>query len=264
MLSKKIEDHLRLLKVFYRASFRTASKSPLNLWIATFIQLFYYVAQIAFWVGVRSTPGGAQFISDSELIGFLLTVAVVDNAYLFALGAGSIHLAQRIQQLSLEPLLLMPRSTLGILLFSRPSFSYLPCLVWSVCALVAYHITAGTDFYIVVVHFIATLSGIFVLTGISYLHRLTVFWTDSIVNIRNSNPSFKILVRPPASFRGPVRFALMTIFPALFITGVPFEILSGSRSSVWMVGVLAAALLLWLYVGRVWKIGVKRYARYAT
>jgi ABC-2 type transport system permease protein len=101
--------------------------------------------------------------------------------------------------------------------------------------------------------------GIAVLNAISFIYRLSAFWTAAIVQVRNSNPSFKIMVRPFESFQGKIRFFLLTIFPALFITGIPSEILNGSLSAAWFFGSIFAVLWLYGLLIVIWGCGVRRY-----
>lgn len=258
-----LEDRARLLGAFYRASYIELTKSPSNLWIATAIQFFYYAAQLLFWLGVKNSAAGGSFISDERLHGFLVTLCLVDNLYCCFFGPGSAHAAASITEGALEPYLLWPRSPLGVMVFSRPNWSFLPCVVVSAAAAAAYYVVYGVEARYIALHLAAVLCGVLVLDAISFIYRLSSFWTASIIQVRNSNPSFKIMVRPLAAFNGKLRIFLLTIFPALFITGVPADLLSGSLAPLWLgAGVLAAGLL-WAYVSLMWSAGVKRYGRLA-
>jgi ABC-2 type transport system permease protein len=106
---------------------------------------------------------------------------------------------------------------------------------------------------------LAATLGVIVLNLISFIYRLSSFWTAAIVQIRNSNPSFKIMVRPLDAFGGPLKLILMTVFPALFITGVPAQILTGQLNSLWLFGAMAASLWLAIVLVWLWKYGLRRY-----
>lgn len=263
-MNETIKDHLRLLAAFYRASFIELTKSPKNMWLASASQLFYYVAQLLFWAGIANTGAGNDVVSDRRLLGFLVTLGLVDNFYLFLLGQGSSHAVGRITSGSLDALLLWPRPALAVLVFSRPSWSYLPCAAISLAVAGAYYLHFGIGPGAAALHLAAVFCGIFVLNAISFMYRLTAFWTSSIIQVRYSNPSFKIMVRPLSAFSGSTKLFLMTIFPALFITGVPADVLSGATGPMGLCAGAGACLLLWSYVAIIWKIGIQRYGRVAA
>ena len=99
-----------------------------------------------------------------------------------------------------------------------------------------------------------------ILNGISFLYRLTVFWTAAIVAVRHSNPSFKVMVRPGDSFQGPVRLFLYTALPALFITAVPSEIFWQTKAAGWLVLSAVVCVVVWTTVALMWRAGVRRYS----
>jgi ABC-2 type transport system permease protein len=259
-----ILDYVQLLKAFYRAAWIEATKSPINFWISSLVQITFYIAQILFWVGIRSTSAGKHFMNDRDLLGFLLTLCAVDNLYLFLLGPGSVQLMNRILKQNLDSLLMWPRSTLGVLVFFKPNFNFLPMAALSLVLMSAYHLYHQTALSLILLHSISIVIGIFILNAISFIYRLSAFWTRSIVDIRNSNPSFKIIVRPFDSFSGMAKLFLLTVFPALFITGVPSKILKSNFAFVWLFGSIGAATLLWLYVAILWQHGLKRYGKKAN
>jgi ABC-2 type transport system permease protein len=259
-----LRDRLALLAAFYKASWTITLKSPLNVWIANLLRLVYYGAMFLFWFGVRSTEAGAEFMSQSEVYGFLITVGVVENAFLCFVGRGSLDLMHKISTLTLEPVLLWPRNAIACFALLRPNLIYLPIFVLFVIIQAVYYAMVRPDPQVIVIHLVAVTCGIFVLSGISFVYRLTAFWTDSIVRVRHSNPSFKILIRPASAFQGALRLVLMTIFPALFITGVPYELLVQEQPGTVVLLSILAALTVWGYVLLIWRIGVRRYARLAV
>jgi ABC-2 type transport system permease protein len=165
---------------------------------------------------------------------------------------------------ALERHLLWPRAPLGVLAFCRPNLSYVPCVVLASAAAGAYYVHYHIGFWRIGLHLAAVLCGVFVLDAISFIYRLTSFWTTSIVRVRNSNPSFKIMVRPLGAFQGKLTILLLTLFPALYITAVPASLLSPEARPYWLAAGFLAAGLLWLYAHRVWTVGVRRYARIAA
>lgn len=256
-----LRDYLRLLKTFHQVQLSMALKSPVNLWTSTLIQIVYYFAQWLFWLGIRSTDAGLKWLSQKELIAFLVTVALVDNVYLFLIGRGSMVLLQRIQSRTLEGFLLWPRSTLGTLVWVSPNWTYFPCVVLSLLAFFAYHIWQNSSLGLIAMHFAASMIGVFIMNGISFLFRMTGFWSLAFARIRHANPSYKIMVRPYNAFDPMVRLALLVVFPALFITGVPAEIASGRFGLIWLLAAIGALALLWIQVWFMWRKGLGRYGR---
>jgi ABC-2 type transport system permease protein len=256
-----IMDKLALEYTFLWASYRSLLKSPLNIWLSTAMQFFYYVVQGLFWFGIASTEAGRKFITQKDLMCFLVTLAFVDNLYLFLLGGGSFKLMGLVSSNNLDPYLLWPRNPLLILTFSSPGVSFLPSLLISIVLLAVFYIHYHVPAIYILIHLASCIAGALILNGISFIHKMSVFWTNTVVNIKNSNPSFKIIVRPPQAFGYKLRFFLMFIFPALSIVGVPFEILSGSKSLMWFVFSLCATLMIWIYVFFMWKKGVTRYGK---
>jgi hypothetical protein len=72
-----------LTRAHYRASLLVYTKNPSAVWFSSAMQGFYYVAQFAFWLGIRSQPAGQALASDQQMISFLVTLSLVDNTYLF-------------------------------------------------------------------------------------------------------------------------------------------------------------------------------------
>lgn len=247
---------LHLMPRFYRASFLTLTKSRSNLWLSSWMQIFFYIAQFLFWTGLQ---GHQNLLTGIDLYGFFVTMALIDNAYLAFFGPGSLLAQELILSRKLEQLILYPRSALMLLMFMRPNLHFLPCFVLSVAAFIVYVVMADVSFLTIGVFLLAALFGILTLNLISFLYRFTSFWTASIVQIRNANPSFKIMVRPLDAFYGPLRMILLTLFPALFITGVPAKMLAGEYSAYWLLWGSVAVCWLWLLVCLMWKRGLRRY-----
>lgn len=261
-MKETLLDYIRLLKVFYKLQLSQALKSPINFWTATLVQTAYYAAQIFFWVGIRSTNAGAQWMTESQLVSFLVTVCLVDNLYLFLFGRGSMILMQKVRTLTLDNLLLWPRSKLGTLLWISPNWTYLPCVVLSLIAFVWLH--TNSTLALAATHLAACIIGLLIMNGISFLFRMTTFWSSGVTLIRHANPSYKIMVRPFDAFETKMRIFLLTLFPALFITGVPAQIADGRLDNRWLVAGLLASVALWAVVCMVWRLGVSRYSRVST
>jgi ABC-2 type transport system permease protein len=260
----ELQDLWDLTRAHYRASLLVYTKNPRAVWFSSAMQGFYYVAQFAFWLGIRSQPAGQALASEEQMLSFLITLSLVDNTYLFFLGPGSLRASDKIIRLELDSVLLQPRDALRMLAFLSPNFNFLPIAILSWVIFIVYGVTAHVPWDVQVVSFLASLIGVFILNSISFLFRLTSFWTRSIIQVRNANPSFKIMVRPYDSFSGAIRLVLLTVFPALFLTGVPAQILAGKFGFVWVFGAVAAAAASWFYVEKMWSAGVRSYARRAN
>lgn len=255
-----LRDYVRLMRLFYSVQLSQALKSPINFWTASLVQVAYYAAQFIFWIGIRSTNAGANWMSEADVYSFLITLSLVDNLYLFLVGRGSMIMMQKVTAQKLDSLLLWPRSTLGTLFWISPNWTYFPCAVLSVVAFFVLHFYAGSSAGVIVLHFLSCLIGVVVMNGISYLFRLTSFWSAGVTVLRNANPSYKIMVRPYDAFDTKVRLFLLTAFPALFITGVPSQIASGQFGFEWLAAGIMMSAVLWLFVAYVWRKGVVRYS----
>lgn len=251
------EGWLRFIIASFRASYLTMTKSLSNLWISSLMQIFFYVAQFLFWYGLSEHQ---NLLDEKQFHGFFVTMALVDNFYLVFFGPGSLLLQQLVLSRSLEQILTYPRSALPMLMLIRPNLCFIPCLLLSIfgfCFYVGFYEVSFLDIF---TYLFLVFIGVLILNFISFIYRLSSFWTSSIVQIRHSNPSFKIMVRPIEAFHGPLRLFLMTIFPALFITGIPSLALSGKISWVWMSGACLAVLWLSLLLYWIWGRGLRRYS----
>lgn len=258
-MGAEMRDRWQLLCALYRAAYRQLTKSPSNLWISALVQVFYYLAQFGFWLGVRQTNAGQQFLSDAGLYGFLVTLGVVDNIYLLLFGSGSAMAEQRIATQTLEPLLTRPRSALRMLVWGYPNWSHLPATLVSIVFLVWYYLANDIATATIMIHLIAIALGIAIMNGISFLYRLSTFWTRAITQIRHSNPSYKIIIRPYAAFHGPIKFTLLTIFPALLITALPAELLTNGLPPAWLLYCAFMTVMVWAAVRWMWQQGLRRY-----
>ncbi|MCC8375484.1 ABC-2 family transporter protein, partial [Photorhabdus bodei] len=198
------------------------------------------------------------------------TVCLVDNLYLFLFGRGSLLLVKKVKSLKLEPHLTLPINTEFLYVTTNIAFEHFLLSFLSLVLFFTVHIYFGTNILLVFLHFIMVLEGVLILTSITWIIRTTIFWTTSLVSIKNSNPCFKVLVRPEQSFHGVVRFILMFILPCLFITGVPASVVSGIMSMKWffiqtLVTLILILILILIFIAKlVFDIGVKRYSKYIT
>lgn len=234
-------------------------KSKSNFYFMFFTQVFYYIAQFVFWTGIYNVSS-SDFIKDPEkILGFLVTLAFIDNFYLTFLGAGSVHMQNAIFSFSLEPYLVRPLHPLLYFIFFRPNVGYLSGCLLSVVFLASYYCYFSTPIVDICFHIFSMILGIFILNGISFIYRISCFWTNSIVMVKNSNPSFKIMVRPLNSFEGNLKLFLLFIFPALFITGVPAAMLNDEIMKHWILFAFLMNMWIWFLVFYLWNSGIKRY-----
>jgi ABC-2 type transport system permease protein len=63
---------------------------------------------------------------------------------------------------------------------------------------------------------------------------------------------------PNSLFSGPARFVLFTLIPAGFIGAVPVEIVK-ERSLVLLLGLMGAAVIIWVVAAVVFYVGLRRY-----
>lgn len=252
----------KYMKMFYNAAklnLSYLSKSKSNLYFTFLTQVFYYIAQLIFWSGIINVNTNQFTSSNVALFGFLVTLSFVDNYYLLFFGSGSLKMQQLILKSSLDNFLLKPVHPLVNFIFLYPNFGHLGGVFISSIMLLSYYIYFKISIILIIIHIMAMILGIGILNGISFIYRISCFWTKSIVSIKNSNPSFKIMVRPLDAFTGKLRFFLIFCFPALFITGIPSQIIAGTSCIYWIFGCFLANIWVWIIVFLLWNMGVKRY-----
>ncbi|WP_387491605.1 ABC-2 family transporter protein [Photorhabdus sp. RM96S] len=260
----------RVIFIGFKSGLSEAKKSPLNLWLSAFVNFSYYIAQAFFWYAILNSQSSGYILSDGFIIIFFTTVCLVDNLYLFLFGRGSLLLVKKVKSLKLEPHLTLPINTQFLYVTTNIAFEHFLLSFLSLVLFFTVHIYFGTNILLVFLHFIMVLEGVLILTSITWIIRTTIFWTTSLVSIKNSNPCFKVLVRPEQSFHGVVRFILMFILPCLFITGVPASVVSGIMSMKWffiqtLVTLILILILILIFIAKlVFDIGVKRYSKYIT
>ncbi|WP_236637420.1 ABC-2 family transporter protein [Photorhabdus australis] len=123
----------------------------------------------------------------------------VDNFYLFLFGRGSFLLVKKVKSLKLEPHLTLPINTQFLYVTTNIAFEHCLLSFLSLVLFFTVHIYFGTNILLVFLHFIMALEGVLILTSITWIIRTTIFWTASLVSIKNSNPCFKVLY--PSSFK---------------------------------------------------------------
>ncbi len=255
---------LKIIFIGFKSGLSEAKKSPLNFWLSAFVNFSYYIAQAFFWYAILNSQSSGYILSDDFIIIFFTTVCLVDNFYLFLFGKGSLLLVKKVKSLKLEPHLTLPINTQFLYVATNIAFEHFLLSFLSLALFFTVHIYLGTNILLVFLHFIMALEGVLILTSITWIIRTTIFWTNSLVSIKNSNPCFKVLVRPEQSFHGVVRFILMFILPCLFITGVPASVASGIMSMKWFFIQTLVTLILIFIAKLVFDIGVKRYSKYIT
>ncbi|RZK69631.1 MAG: hypothetical protein EOO85_22175 [Pedobacter sp.] len=261
---EKISISWRLILLWYfkenlKAQITILTKSQINLWLSTLMQLMYFLAQYMFWDGINRVAGSSIENSTSKILVFLVTLAVIDNLYMCLFARGTILLQSLIMQNSLEAILLKPINSFKFLLFHNIDLTCLPLATISLIALAWYHLIISASLLSFLVHSLAIFNGLGILVGISYIYRLSTFWTLGIVSVRYSNPAFKIMVRPWEAFHGNLKVILLTVFPALFITAIPAALTLGSVNSWFIFYGLMANVLVWAIVAHMWTRGLLRY-----
>ncbi|RYE59497.1 MAG: hypothetical protein EOP48_00715 [Sphingobacteriales bacterium] len=242
-----------------RAQITILTKSQINLWLSTLLQLVYFGVQYLFWNGISRVMGPSLATSDRAILAFLVTLAVVDNIYMCVFARGTLLVQSLIQQNSLEAILLKPISSFRFLLVYNIDLTTLPLALLSISGFIWYHLFVSQNILLLFIHTLALVNGIGILVGISYMYRLTTFWTLGLVSVRYSNPAFKIMVRPWDSFKGNLRIVLLTIFPALFITAIPTAITLGVLKAWFLIYGTIANALVWTAVFSLWNRGLRRY-----
>jgi ABC-2 type transport system permease protein len=258
--------YLKIYKIGLKISLSKAKKSPANFWLSATINFVYYLAQATSWLVLNSHDSFQGFMSESYILIFFITVSMVDNLYLLFFGQSSIQLQNRVKNLSLDTHLLLPVNLPIYYILTTISLEHIILTVISFIAFIAVHcyLQTQTQTLIILLHLILILQGSVVLASISWLYRCTVFWSNTLVNVRNSNPSFKVLIRPFESFQGAARIFFMVIIPCLFITGVPAYIVGSHIDYLLIFCQTLVTFSLILICNWVFNIGIKRYARVVT
>ncbi|WP_161998264.1 ABC-2 family transporter protein [Silvanigrella paludirubra] len=249
--------HIFLNSLKLNISFLMKSKS--NFYFMFFLQIFYYVVQVIFWSGIFNISNSDFIKEPIKIYGFLVTLAFIDNFYLTFFGSGSLNMQNEIFKLSLDNYLIKPIHPLIYFIFFKPNLGYFPGFILSIIFLISYYYYFNINLFQIFIHILSMLTGVFILNAISFIYRISCFWTNCLVMIKNSNPSFKIMVRPLESFEGKLRLFLLFVFPALFITGVPSSILYNDIMKYWLLIGFIMNIWIWILVYFLWKKGVKRY-----
>ncbi|MDC9605283.1 ABC-2 family transporter protein [Xenorhabdus griffiniae] len=255
---------LRVIYVGFKCGLSEAKKSPLNFWLSALVNFSYYIAQGFFWYAILNSQYLGRVLSSNFILIFFITVCLVDNFYLFLFGKGSFLLVKKVRSLKLEPHLTLPINTQFLYITTNIAFEHFLLSFLSLVLFFIVHIYLGTAVLLVFLHLIMSFEGVLILTSITWIIRSTIFWTASLVSIKNSNPCFKVLVRPEQSFHGAVRFVLMFILPCLFITGIPASVAGGVMSIKWFFIQSLVTLVLIFIAKFVFDIGIKRYSKYIT
>lgn len=176
--------------------------------------------------------------------------------YMFAGNAGT-NLAYLIAQGRLDYYLVFPRNLLLHVVFSRMIVSTIGDVTFG---LIAYLFT-GRFQPIEILLFLVTavLSGLVfiafsILTGSLAFYMGNAQYTSQ--QLTNALVTFGLY--PNTLFTGFARFMLYSLIPAAFIGAVPVEIIKG-RDGRLLLGLLGAAVVMWVVATAVFYVGLRRY-----
>ncbi|WP_287439614.1 ABC-2 family transporter protein [Reinekea sp.] len=255
---------IKLLKIGLQQSMSMAKKSPANFWLSALINLTYYIAQGMFWLVLNQHDSFSGFMNQRYILFFFVTIALTDNLFLLIFGQSGMELERRVKTYKLDVHLLLPVNLPFYYVVTTISMHHAILTAVSLLAFFFIHWLTHSSLWLITVHLLLIVQGTIVLAAITWIYRCSTFWSNALVNVRNSNPCFKVLIRPLESFSGVVRLIFLFIIPCLFITGVPAFLVAKSFLWPWflaqsMVTIFLVWLANWIFI-----LGTQRYGRVVT
>ena len=232
----------------YRASFITQI-------VGMFINNGIY---FIFWLIFFDEFGGAvagYVVEDIYLLFAIVTLGFA-LAHMFTANTGS-NLAYLIAQGRLDYYLVLPRNLLTHVIFSRMSVSTIGDLTFGVTA---YLFTGRFHPVEIGLFLVAAVLSAVVMSGFAVIAGSLAFFMGNVqqMSTQAMNAVLTFSLYPNSLFSGPARFVLFTLIPAGFIGAVPVEIVK-ERSLVLLLGLMGAAVIIWVVAAVVFYVGLRRY-----
>lgn len=194
-----------------------------------------------------------------EMIGIIGFVALV-YGIVFTIGNGVRKISNYVTYGQLDKYLTIPKNTLLSIFFSDAEVSAIGDLFFGIISLILYYVISDfTILQILILPILIILSAM-IFVGFVILVQSIIFWIPNSEEL--SNALFQFMLTPSnypnSSFTGGVRIFFTFFVPALFISGIPINILLNLKIQDILLMTLVAVLWLFFSV-KMFNRGLKRY-----
>lgn len=258
---KKLKKYKRLFRTLFKANLMCEMEYRANFIIAFFLINAWLIISIAFIKSVYSSFPGIGNWTENQALFFIATFNVVDNLFFLLFFDGMISMQDDINSGQYDFILIKPVNGIFFTCFKRIQITRIVNLFSSVLlflytiSYINFSILKFIQFMVLVV------SGVIIYASIFFMINTLSFY---IVNSYSAIVIFFDIMEfarlPSTIATGIVRTMLITIFPILFIAGVPCEILFGySGLNVFLLDLGVTAVAVFIAI-EFYKFSVKKYS----
>lgn len=256
-MMKRLSTEYRFLRALMAVNLSSALEYRVSF-ISQIIGMFinngiYFV----FWLLFFDRFGNVRGYELQDV--FLLFTVVAMGFGLSSMFAGNVgpHLAEIIAQGRLDYYLVFPRNLLSHVIFSRMSVTSFGDLSF---ALVAYLFTGRFHPAEIGLFFICGLMAAMILAGFAVISGSLAFFMGNAQHASQqaANAIMTFSLYPQTLFTGGARMLLYTLIPALFVGGIPVEVIK-TRSLLLLLMQVVAVIVIWLAAAGIFYWGLRRY-----
>lgn len=246
--------NLRFIWEYFKINMQSAMEYRTSFITQAFLMILNNIVWVVFWVIFFNKFNAINGWAFNDLM-IMYVVITISWGICGAFFGNFRFLAEVIRDGQLDFYLALPKEELTHVLISRIKFDAFGDLVFGIVLAIIFLPLIKIPLAIVLI----ILSTVILLSFAILLGSLS-FYLGSGVEIANQGlmGALSLASYPFSVFRGGVKFILLTLIPAGFISGVPVELLK-SFNIYWFILMFVFAFLLFILAILVFKKGIKRY-----
>jgi ABC-2 type transport system permease protein len=194
-----------------------------------------------------------------EMIGINGFVALV-YGIVFTLGNGIRKISKNVTYGQLDKYLALPKDPLLSIILSDAHISAIGDLFFGIISLIIYYAMSNFNLAQVLILPLLVIFSIMIFVGFIITAQSVVFWIPNSEELSDTLFEFMLgpSLYPNSSFTGIVRIFFSFFVPALFISGIPINIILSLN--LFQLLLMFGVGLAWLFVSvKIFNLGLKRY-----
>lgn len=255
--------YITLYMSFIRFSFSRALEFRLDFWFRIFMDVIYYVINIAFFKIIYNHTGILGGWNEQQVMVFVGTYLVVDALFMTIFSNNIWWLPTLVNKGELDYYIVRPVSSLFFVSVREFAINSFVNLVMAVAILAWAVSQVPQSFAIGQYLFFALLllNGVFLYFMVNLCFILPVFWLHSA---RGLGMTFyaagRFMERPHRIFSGFTRVALMTVLPMSMMASIPASLFLDGFDLALYAQLLAVTAAFFGIIVMVWNRGLRAYS----
>ena len=257
-----MKRYLRLYLSFLKFSLTNKLQFQFDFALKIIMDAVFYLVNFGVYKTIYAHAPSFGGLTEHQAMIFVGTFITVDALYMCFFSANMWFLPQHINSGGLDFYLLRPVNSQFFLSFREFAWDSFVNFAMAF-GFLSYQMLSLDDLVVwkVPIYFMALICGTYLNYLIQMLFLIPAFWTGSPRGFSSLNWTLQEFnEKPDRIFRGPLRFALLTILPFSLLASVPVRVLFESNPWSLLFHVMGITILFHVFIKWFWSKGLKVYA----